>query len=156
MKKQLINNCSRCLLVLALAWAAAPLRSAAVQIDLGGIEYTITEQESSSGTLLSKLEQQPWWGNTTLAGEAAGLVGFQLPQGNGHGEAVFFAYNATHAEVLYVNTVIVQSFTTGNTLLWFAEATRAPVPESPATTTTLLAAVCVIGCVFFRSLRAAR
>ena len=53
-------------------------RAEAVVINLGGTNYTITASSTTYGAAESVLSSTPWFGNSALAAEAAGLVGTTL------------------------------------------------------------------------------
>ena len=74
-------------------------RVEAVVINLGGTNYTITASSTTYAAAKSALSSTPWFGNSTLAAEAAGLVGTALGLPNSNPPFVdlgpVFAYEAT-------------------------------------------------------------
>src|SRR5208282_2273441 len=62
-------------------------------VSVGGTEYDVTntpyETFASASTVL---EEQPWWGNSTLAGELASAVYLALGAPNVNGQTPAFAY----------------------------------------------------------------
>ncbi len=74
-------------------------RVEAAVINLGGTNYTITASWTTYEAAESALSSTPWFGNSTLAAEAAGLVGTALGLPNSNPPFVdmgpVFAYEAT-------------------------------------------------------------
>ena len=73
-------------------------RVEAVVINLGGTNYTITASSTTYAAAESALSSTPWFGNSALAAEAAGLVGTALGLPNSNPPFVdmgpVFAYEA--------------------------------------------------------------
>ena len=76
-------------------------RVEAVVINLGGTNYTITASSTTYEAAESALSSTPWFGNSTLAAEAAGLVGTALGVPNSNLPFVYmgpvFAYEASQS-----------------------------------------------------------
>jgi hypothetical protein len=139
-----IIRCLTLLSVLSLIFATS---SFAQDISLGGQEYSIALDEVSSTLPITLLESQPWYGNITLADDAATEFaavssGTQIINGSGIG-GPFFITDALSSSVPGFDDVSVYlpagpAINTGILLTspnYYAVATLVPatVPDSQST-----------------------
>jgi hypothetical protein len=133
----LLGTCGFCSLLVASTFAAG------VDVTVGGTEYNVTDVSLSPGnsTDLTTLENQPFWGNESLADSLAVAVaaGLGMPNNGGSWGPLFawgpFTLNGypgvTGPTYIGGSEVITPNFVSDASTAYFAEATVVPsVPDA--------------------------